>query len=72
MSIVEIRQLPLAEKLQIMEAIWEELRAQAEQISVPPWHKELLDERRKAVEEGREQVSDWDSIKDSLGSRRSS
>jgi putative addiction module component (TIGR02574 family) len=72
MSIAEVKQLPLAEKLQIMEAIWEDLRAQADQVPVPAWHKELLDERRKAVEEGREEVLDWDSIKDSLGSRRNS
>jgi hypothetical protein len=70
MSITEVRQLPLAEKLQIMEAIWEDLRAQAALLPVPPWHKELLDERRKAVEEGREEVFDWDAIKDSLGSQR--
>jgi len=70
MSIAEVKQLPLSEKLLIMEAIWEELRAQADQVPVPGWHKELLDERRKAVEEGREEVLDWDSIKDSLGSRR--
>lgn len=69
MSIAEIKQLPLTEKLQIMEAIWDDLRAQADQIPVPQWHKDLLDERRKAVEEGREEVLDWDSIKDSLGSR---
>jgi len=70
MSVAEVRQLPLAEKLQIMEAIWEELRARAEQVPVPAWHKELLDERRKAVEEGREEVFDWDAVKDSSGSRR--
>ena len=69
MSIAEIRQLPLAEKLQIMEAIWEDLRARADQVPVPGWHKELLDERRKAVEEGREALLDWDAIKDSLGAR---
>lgn len=70
MSITEIRQLPLAEMLQIMESIWEELRAQADQVPVPSWHKTLLDERRKAVTEGREEVLDWDSVKSSLGSRR--
>jgi putative addiction module component (TIGR02574 family) len=70
MSIAEVRQLPLAEKLQIMEAIWEDLRAHAEQVPVPQWHRDLLDERRKAVEEGRERLLDWDSIKDSLPSRR--
>ncbi len=70
MSIAEVKQLPLAEKLQIMEAIWEDLRAQAERVSVPQWHRELLDERRKAIDEGREELLDWDSIKDSLPSRR--
>jgi putative addiction module component (TIGR02574 family) len=67
MSIAEIKQLPLAEKLQIMEVLWEDLRARAEQVPVPPWHKELLDERRKAVEDGREAVFDWDSVRDSIG-----
>jgi len=72
MSITEVRQLPFADKLQIMEAIWEDLRAHAEQVPVPAWHKELLDERRKAVEAGCEEILDWDSIRDSLGSRRRS
>ncbi len=65
MSIAEVRQLPFAEKLQIMEAIWEDLRAQVEQVPVPQWHRDLLDERRKAVEAGREPLLDWDAIKDS-------
>ena len=72
MSIAEVKQLPFAEKLQIMEAIWEDLRVQAERVPVPQWHQNLLDERRKAVEEGREELLDWDSIKDSLPSRRKS
>jgi hypothetical protein len=69
MSIAEVKQLPLAEKLQIMEAIWEDLRAQAERVPVPQWHRDLLDERRKAVEEGREELLDRDVIKDSLSSQ---
>ena len=70
MNIAEIRLLPLSEKLQIMEAIWEDLRNHAEAVLVPDWQKKLLDERRKAVEEGREQVLDWDEVKHSLGSKR--
>lgn len=72
MSIAEVKKLPFAEKLQIMEAIWEELRARAGQVPVPQWHKELLDERRKAVQEGREELFSWDSIKDTWPSRRKS
>ena len=66
MSIAEIHQLPLSEKLQIMEAIWEDLRARAEEMPVPEWHKELLDTRQDAVAMGREQVLDWDEAKRSL------
>jgi putative addiction module component (TIGR02574 family) len=70
MSIAEIRQLPLSEKLQIMEAIWEDLRARAEDLPVPEWHKELLDARQDAVAEGREKVLDWDDAKRSLRAPR--
>ena len=70
MSITEIHRLPLSEKLQIMEAIWEDLRAQAKDIPVPPWHEELLDARRDAVAEGREEILDWDDAKRSLRTPR--
>ncbi|MCG3147588.1 MAG: hypothetical protein PCFJNLEI_01028 [Verrucomicrobiae bacterium] len=66
MSIAEIQRLPLSEKLQIMEAIWDDLRARAEELPVPDWHKNLLDARQTAVAEGREKVLDWDDVKRSL------
>jgi putative addiction module component (TIGR02574 family) len=69
MSITEIRDLPLSEKLQIMEALWEDLRSRAEGVPVPEWHKELLDARRKAVEAGQESILEWDEVKRSLGTQ---
>ncbi len=70
MSIAEIRRLPLSEKLQLMEALWEELRAHVEELPVPEWQKKLLDARRRAVEEGREKILEWDEVKGSLKVRR--
>jgi len=35
MGIAEIHQLPLSDKLQIMEAIWDDLRSNAEAVRVP-------------------------------------
>ena len=67
MSIAEIKRLPLSEKLQIMEALWEDLRSNADAILVADWQKDLLNARRRAVEQGTEQVLDWDDVKDSLG-----
>ena len=49
-----------------MEAIWEDLRSRADALPVPEWHKELLDARLKAVEDGSEKVLDWDDVKQSL------
>ena len=69
-SIAEIRQLPLHEKLQIMEALWDDLRANADAVLMPDWQKELLDDRRAALSKGREQVLEWDEVKDSLGKKR--
>ncbi len=70
MTIAEVHQLPLTEKLQIMEAIWEDLRSQADKVPMPDWHKSLLGERQKAVAEGREKILDWDTVKNSLGAKR--
>ena len=70
MSAAEISQLPMSEKLQIMEALWEDLRSRAENVPVPDWHKDLLETRRKAVESGQEKILEWDEVKNSLGSRR--
>ena len=70
MSITEICGLPLNTKLQIMEALWEDLRSRAESVPVPEWHKELLDARRKAVEGGQEVILEWNDVKHSLGTRR--
>lgn len=67
MGITEIKQLPLNEKLQLMEALWEDLRDNADATLVPDWHKDLLSARRKAVGEGTEKVLDWDEIKGTLG-----
>ena len=69
MSIAEIRRLPLSEKLQMMEALWDDLRDNAEAILVPDWQKKLLDARRRAVDEGRERILDWDQAKHSLGGK---
>ncbi|MGY8656511.1 MAG: addiction module protein [Verrucomicrobiia bacterium] len=67
MSISEIKQLPLHEKLPIMEALWDDLRSHTDAVLVPDWQKDLLNARRRAVEKGTEQILEWDDIKDSLG-----
>jgi len=67
MSITEIKKLPLREKFQIMEALWEDMRGEAEKADIPESHKKLLDERRARVESGEEKLFEWDEVKNNYG-----
>ena len=52
-----------AEKLRFMEELWDDLRTKAENVPVPQWHKDLLDERERLIESGDAKFSDWDTAK---------
>jgi len=69
MSIAEVRSLPLREKLQILETIWEDLSARVDGMPVSPAERELLDSRIERVRNGEAEIHDWDSVKHSLGRR---
>ncbi len=67
MSIAEIRGLPLREKLQIFEAIWDDLSERVDQSAVTPELREHLDARIERVRNGSVEVHEWDSVKYSIG-----
>ena len=69
MGIAEVSQLPLREKLQIMEAIWRDLSENVEKCDVPLEHRELLDRRRARIAAGAGDLLDWDTVKHTIGSR---
>lgn len=66
MGTSEVLQLPLGEKLRIMEALWEDMRERAEKIDVSSAEKQLLDDRRSRVESGKAAILDWDAVKHTL------
>lgn len=59
----EIRKLPMKEKLALLEAVWAEISPESDELEVPQWHKDLLDERRDALERGEIRVIDWEDAK---------
>ncbi|MBI4659858.1 MAG: addiction module protein [Verrucomicrobia bacterium] len=67
MTADEIKRLPVEQKIQIMEALWDDLRERFERAEIPASVKRLLDERRDRVRSGQAQLLDWDSIKGTLG-----
>ena len=59
----DIRQMPLAEKLVLLETVWSEISSDPEQVEVPQWHKDILDEREQALKDGRAKILDWEDAK---------
>lgn len=64
-----IKNLSIAEKLALMERIWDDLSREQENIPSPDWHGDLLAERIKDVKEGRTDFVEWDEAKQRLRER---
>ena len=62
-TIEQIHQMPLLEKILVMEAIWEDICREEDRLEVPQWHKELLDERERMIAEGKARFIDWEEAK---------
>ena len=58
-----IDKLTIEEKLQTMEALWDDLCQHQETLPVHDWQKEILDERERIVERGESKFSDWEEAK---------
>ena len=67
MTVADLAKLSLREKLQLMEAIWEDLRGHVDAMGVPDEHRQILDERRSRVASGEATILDWDKVKHTLG-----
>ena len=60
----EIRRLPLAERVELLEELWRE--AESERPKLLDWQKELLDQRLKGAEENPEDWVSWDEARQRL------
>ncbi len=66
-AVEEIHQMPLREKLFVMETIWNDLSRDERDVEVPQWHKDLLDERERLVAEDKASFVDWEDAKKQIG-----
>jgi hypothetical protein len=65
MTAIEIAAMPVAEKLKLMEALWDSLANRTDgDMGSPPWHGAVLEERLRRLANGEEQVSPWKEAKD--------
>ena len=62
-TMLQIDQMTLEEKLQTMEDLWDDLCRHQADVPVPQWHKDILDGRRRLIEQGQAQFIDWETAK---------
>jgi hypothetical protein len=68
---LQISRMTLEEKLRAMEALWEDLCRRDEDVPVPQWHKDLLDERQRLVAQGKAGFTDWETARKRISERTS-
>lgn len=66
---IEIKHLSREEKLRVMEAIWEDLSREDEEVESPGWHQKALQETERRLSAGQEKIVDWQVAKKELRKR---
>jgi hypothetical protein len=64
-----LNEMTLREKLQVMEALWEDLSRNPGALESPEWHGDVLKERERCIASGEAQFSDWEHAKDEIRKR---
>ena len=65
-ALAEIRELPLHDKLRMMEVLWDGIAPSEAELEVPQWHKDLLDERGQLIHDGKATFIDWETAKQQI------
>jgi putative addiction module component (TIGR02574 family) len=55
--------LSIAEKVRLLESVWASLCSKSGDVQSPEWHREVLDARKRSLEEGQATVSTWSEAK---------
>jgi hypothetical protein len=60
---LNIEEMTTEEKIQTMEMLWDDLCRKQAGIQTPDWHKDILDERERRLQEGKDNFIDWKQAK---------
>jgi putative addiction module component (TIGR02574 family) len=68
---IPIETLSIADKIVLMERLWDDLSRSPSGFASPDWHGDILQRRRAAVSQGEAEFVDWDVAKQRLRKRLS-
>ena len=58
--------LPVDKQIEYVQSLWDRIAATPEQVPVPEWHREILDERLRDLEANPDVGENWDVVRDRL------
>jgi hypothetical protein len=58
-----LQKMTVAEKLEVMEALWEDLSRNSSALESPAWHKEALRLREDSIASGKSTFRGWEEAK---------
>ena len=64
-----LQTMSFPDKLELFEALWDDISREPDKLHSPEWHKEVLDERRRRVQAGEDAYSDWETAKQDIRGR---
>lgn len=64
-----LSEMTIEEKLQAMEALWEDLSRNPDHLESPGWHEDVLREREQRLAAGEASFVDWGQAKAHIRSR---
>jgi putative addiction module component (TIGR02574 family) len=58
--------MSLAQKMEVIERVWNSVRTDEAKFESPAWHRELLSDRKRLVDEGKAKFSPWSEAKERI------
>jgi putative addiction module component (TIGR02574 family) len=66
LMIPEVERLSVADKLQLIDQLWSDVAAHADEIPVPEWHRRILAERHQEFLKNPEAGEPWEVVRDRI------
>jgi hypothetical protein len=65
-TVVDLERMSTADKLRLMENLWQNLTEDDSALASPSWHGDVLQERERLTSSGEEEFIDWETAKQQL------
>ena len=56
--------LPVDDQIDYVQSLWDRIAAKPDDVPVPDWHKEALDERLKSYQSSPDEGKSWDEVRE--------